>query len=158
LIDQYHWLLVGTTDTIRKVVYNTDQVRTVMERPRVLAPLPLEDLFIVLERRYDMLRHDSKQQVIVPVSKDVVRDVFTLFRGDLLSGRLDADADRIAMFAEHLQAGQSFTQKQSEHRGTATASTRTPCSALHSEWCGAAGVRSTAARAMGIIRPSPRLQ
>ena len=83
LIDGYHWILVGTTDAIRRVVFSTDQVRTVVEGPRVLSPLPLDDVFQVLARRYDVLRADPTKPVIPPVTEDVVRNVFTLFRGDL---------------------------------------------------------------------------
>jgi hypothetical protein len=155
LIDGYHWLLVGTTDAIRKVVFSTDQVRTVVEGPRVLSPLSLNEVFAVLTRRYENLRDDPKKPVIPPVTDDVIREVFALFRGDLrgtmaalhtaahellsfghdatspltvpdvravlaeryqeeLSARLGADAERVAVLADHVSPGQSFTQKDAE--------------------------------------------
>lgn len=155
LIDGYHWLLVGTTDAIRKVVYSTDQVRTVVEGPRFLPPLPLDDVFAMLARRYESLRDDPKQPVIPPVTDDVIRDIFTLFHGDLrgmmaalhtaahellsfgrdatspltvsdvravlyeryreeLNARLGADADRLAVLADHARSGKMFTQKDAE--------------------------------------------
>ena len=83
LADGYHWLLVGTTDAMRAVVFSTDQVRTVVEGPRVLSPLPLDDVFAVLERRYDTLRVDPARAVVAPVTDDVVEELFALCRGDL---------------------------------------------------------------------------
>lgn len=174
LIDGYHWILVGTTDAIRRVVFSTDQVRTVVEGPRVLSPLPLDDVFQVLARRYEVLRADPMKPVIPPVTEEVIRNVFTLFRGDLrgtmaalhtaahellsfgreatspltlgdvravlheryqeeLSARLGADADRVAVLAEQVTPGQSFTQKQAERwwRVSQTETSRTVGSLIH---------------------------
>ncbi len=83
MIDGYHWLLVGTTEAIRDVVFGTDQVRTVVEGPRALSPLRVDEVLVVLGKRYEALRADAARPIIPPVTDEVVHDVFALFRGDL---------------------------------------------------------------------------
>ena len=74
---------MGTTEVMRTVVFSTDQVRTVVEGPRVIAPVPLEDVFAILTRRYETLRVDPERPVVPPVADAVVQELFTLCRGDL---------------------------------------------------------------------------
>jgi hypothetical protein len=104
LIDGYHWLLVGTSEAIRTVVFSTDQVRTVVEGPRLLSPLPLDDVLTILSRRYAALREKVHRPIIPPVADDVVRDLFTLFRGDLRGtmAALHTAAQELLSFGEHV--------------------------------------------------------
>lgn len=83
LADGFHWLVVGTVDALRTVVSAQPQVRSVFMMPRALAPLSDAEVDELLARRYEHLRADQKRPVRVPVESDVVRELYTLFRGDL---------------------------------------------------------------------------
>ncbi len=83
LADGFHWLVVGTVDALRTVVSAQPQVRSVFAIPRALAPLSELEVDELLTRRYEHLRDDPEEPVRLPVEPAVVRELYTLFRGDL---------------------------------------------------------------------------
>jgi hypothetical protein len=83
LADGFHWVVVGTVDALRTVVASQAQVRSVFMMPRALAPLALPEVEELLARRYEHLKENPKKPVLPPVTSDVVRELYTLFRGDL---------------------------------------------------------------------------
>jgi hypothetical protein len=83
LADGFHWLVVGTVDALRTVVASQAQVRSVFMMPRALTPLSLPEVEELLAKRYEHLKENPRKPVLSPVTQDVVRELYTLFRGDL---------------------------------------------------------------------------
>ncbi|HET7234753.1 MAG TPA: AAA family ATPase [Longimicrobium sp.] len=79
----YHWVLVGTNESVRTVVGSTLQVRDVFSMPRPLLPLSLEEVRELLGRRYAHLRVDASKPFREPVMPDAVADLHAVFGGNV---------------------------------------------------------------------------
>ena len=105
LLDGLHLIVVGTTDAVRTVVQRHTQVRSVFSDPIVLEPLPLEQVQLLLEHRYDALRLDPALPRRPPVTAAVIAQLYELFRGDL-RGMLKALEDGITALLGLAPGGQ----------------------------------------------------
>jgi len=76
-----HCLLVGTSEAVQTML-GAPQLRSIISVVS-LGPLPLPDVFALLEARYALLRVDPARSPVHPVTAHVVEDLYTLFRGDV---------------------------------------------------------------------------
>jgi hypothetical protein len=83
LVPGYHWLLVGTTDAVRRAIGGVPQLRSVFSVAAPLAPLAPDELLALLDRRYAHFRLDPAQPARAPVEPAAVRELYGLFQGDL---------------------------------------------------------------------------
>lgn len=92
LLEGYHWLVVGTENTVGTIVDGVEQVRTVFHRPRALLPLAPAELAALLDTRYEVLRADPTVPFLRPVEPDAVDALYRAFNGNLRAtfGALDA--------------------------------------------------------------------
>jgi DNA-binding MarR family transcriptional regulator len=79
----YHFVLVGTNESVRTVVGSTRQVRDVFSMPRPLLPLSFAEVRELLARRYAHLRVDGSKPVREPVTDEGVGDLHALFGGNV---------------------------------------------------------------------------
>lgn len=79
----FHFLLAGTDDAVRTVIAGQEQLRSVFSNPGSLRPLQVEEFEELLERRYEFLRLDPGRPWRPSVSRDAVRELYTLFQGNL---------------------------------------------------------------------------
>ncbi len=105
LLDGLHLIVVGTTDAVRTVLQSHTQVRSVFSDPIVLEPLPLGQVQLLLEHRYDALRLDPALPRRPPVTPAVIAQLYELFRGDL-RGMLKALEDGITALLGLAPGGQ----------------------------------------------------
>jgi hypothetical protein len=105
LLDGLHLIVVGTIDAVRTVVQSHTQVRSVFSDPIVLEPLPLDQVQLLLEHRYDALRLDPARPRRPPVTAAVIAQLYELFRGDL-RGMLKALEDGIPVLLGLAPGGQ----------------------------------------------------
>ncbi len=82
LVPGLHLLLGATPDFHSRILSVHAQVRSVFRPPMALAPMKLEDVQEMLQRRLDHLRI-GRQEVTPPVTSELVGQLHTLFRGDL---------------------------------------------------------------------------
>ncbi|MBC7562014.1 MAG: AAA family ATPase [Gemmatimonadaceae bacterium] len=75
-----HFLLVGTTEAVDAVL-KAPQLRSVISVVP-LGPLPLDDVFALLDARYRHLQVDPKRPLVAPVAPDTVEALYELFGGD----------------------------------------------------------------------------
>jgi hypothetical protein len=83
LVPGYHWLLVGTTDAVRRAVTGVPQLRSVFSVAAPLAPLSPDEVLALLDRRYTHFRLDAGQPARAPVDPEAARTLYGLFQGDL---------------------------------------------------------------------------
>jgi len=76
-----HFLLVGTTEAVDAVL-KEPQLRSVISIVP-LGPLPLDDVFALLDARYRHLTVDPQRPLVPPASPDAVEALYGLFRGDV---------------------------------------------------------------------------
>jgi hypothetical protein len=78
-----HFLLAGTTDAIRHVITEHEQLRSVFRLPRPLSPLGLDEVRELLQRRYEHLKADRRKPAIAPVEDPALATLYEVFEGDL---------------------------------------------------------------------------
>ncbi len=83
-----HVIIAGTQDAIQAAVMSHPQIRSVVSVLQ-LEPLPLSDVYLLLDERYAYLRLDPTKPVIAPVTPDATATLYELYRGDL-RGLLEA--------------------------------------------------------------------
>jgi len=88
-----HCLLVGTSEAVQAML-GAPQLRSIISVVR-LHPLPLPNVFALLEARYALLRVDAARAPVHPVTASVVEALYTLYRGDI-RGVLAALQDGVA--------------------------------------------------------------
>ena len=76
-----HCLLVGTCEAVQAML-GAPQLRSIISVIH-LGPLPLPDVFALLEARYALLRVDPARAPVPPVTTRVVDEHYALFRGDV---------------------------------------------------------------------------
>ncbi|HEU5174295.1 MAG TPA: hypothetical protein VFT96_06045 [Gemmatimonadaceae bacterium] len=101
LLDGFHWLVVGTTESVDTVIRTHSQVRSVFPVYEPLGPLSVDDVVRLLERRYAHLVVPGRTP-LPPVMPEVVRAVYALFNGDLRGTlqALDAAVTPLLGYAE----------------------------------------------------------
>jgi len=82
LVPGLHLLLGATPEFHSRILSVHAQVRSVFPPPVILAPMNLEDVQELLQRRLDHLRI-GQQKVTPPVTPELVEQLHALFRGDL---------------------------------------------------------------------------
>jgi len=88
-----HCLLIGTSEAVQAML-GAPQLRSIISVVP-LGPLPLPDVFALLEARYALLRVDPERKLVHPVTTRVVEELYTPFRGDV-RGILAALQDGVA--------------------------------------------------------------
>ncbi len=88
-----HCLLVGTSEAVQSML-GAPQLRSFISVVH-LGPLPVPDVFALLEARYALLRVDPARSTVPPVTVHVVEELYALFRGDV-RGVLAALQDGVA--------------------------------------------------------------
>ncbi len=83
LADGYHWLVVGTSASLRAVVDSHPQLRSVFSLTLGLDPLKPAELLRLLERRYLALAADPSKPARAPIAARAVQALYALFQGDL---------------------------------------------------------------------------
>jgi hypothetical protein len=101
MLDGFHWLVVGTTESVDTVIRTHSQVRSVFPVYEPLGPLSGDDVVRLLERRYEHLAVLGRT-ALPPVTPEVVRAVYALFNGDLRGTlqALDAAVTPLLGYAE----------------------------------------------------------
>jgi hypothetical protein len=79
----FHFLLAGTTEAIRHVITEHEQLRSVFSLPRPLAPLGLVDVRELLQRRYEHLKVHRRKPAIAPIEDPALDALYEVFEGDL---------------------------------------------------------------------------
>lgn len=90
-----HILIVGTAEAVTGAVSSHAQLRSVFS-VMVLDPLPTSDVQALLDARYQHLALAPDRPVIAPVTPDAVKQLYSLFGGDL-RGLLKALEDGVGL-------------------------------------------------------------
>ncbi len=83
LADGYHWLVVGTSASLRAVVDSHPQLRSVFSLTLGLDPLKPAELLRLLDRRYLALVADPSKPARAPIAARAAQALYALFHGDL---------------------------------------------------------------------------
>lgn len=83
LLNNYHWVVVGSTEALEGTLLVHPQVSSVFPTPEPLEPLTEEEFLALLRRRYEYLALRKDQAVRPPVTDEAALDVYRMFSGDL---------------------------------------------------------------------------
>lgn len=127
LIKHSHWVFVGAND-IGTTVFGDPAVRSIIPLDVTLAPLMVDDVIEMLDRRYDYVRSRARdvktrrhhQPYLAPIAREAIPDLYRRYGGNLRGFlRLLSMAVQRYPFAEavhSLSASEAIQSVSSEYR------------------------------------------
>ena len=83
MIDGLHLIIVGPTSAVQTVINRHPQIRNIFSRTMYLKKLALQDVYKLLENRYEIFRINTNQSFQSPIDDSIVDYLYKFFRGDL---------------------------------------------------------------------------